>query len=121
MIIIGRAVMKNYTNFFLGTLYFKLHMLYAAPLYSPVYLFSNISLQIIKTFVFSYDSCYSFVNNFIFLFLKLIIFIACFVKDSQNCFIQSLPLYASFLFSMILNDDTVDIEKPDGIFSLTLL
>ena len=26
---------------------------------------------------------------------------------------QSLPLYISFLFSMSLNDDIVDIEKPD--------
>ena len=29
---------------------------------------------------------------------------------------QSLP---SCLFSMLLNDDIVDIEKPDGICSLT--
>ena len=27
---------------------------------------------------------------------------------------QPLPLYASYLFSMLLNDDTVDIEKADG-------
>ena len=28
---------------------------------------------------------------------------------------QSLPLYGSYLFSMLLNDDIVDFEKPDGI------
>ena len=32
---------------------------------------------------------------------------------------QSLPLYISSLFSMFLNDDIVDIEKPDGICSPT--
>ena len=46
-------------------------------------------------------------------------FIACSLKDSQNFFIQSLPLYTSCLFSMLLNDDIVDIEKPDGICSPT--
>ena len=57
-----------------------------------------------------------FVNNFIFFFLKLVIFNACFLKDSQNFFIQSLPLYTSCLFSMLLNKDIVDIEKPDEMF-----
>ena len=28
---------------------------------------------------------------------------------------QSLPLYKSWLFSILLNDDVVDIEKPEGI------
>ena len=28
---------------------------------------------------------------------------------------QSLPLYTSCLFSIHLNDDIVDIQKPDGI------
>ena len=65
------------------------------------------------------------------LFQKILIFLyACFqktlnvssehsFKDSQNFFIQSLPLYTSCLFSMLLNDDIVDIEKPDGICSPT--
>ena len=66
------------------------------------YLFSIFSLQICQILPFSYDSCCSFVNTFIIFFLKLIIFIACSLKDSQNFFIQSL-----------------DIEKPDGICSLT--
>ena len=43
----------------------------------------------------------------------------CSLKDSQNFFIQSLPVYTSFLFYMLLNDDIVDIEKSDGICSLT--
>ena len=34
---------------------------------------------------------------------------------------QSLPLYTSCLFSMSLNDDIVDIEKADGIFSSTFV
>ena len=34
---------------------------------------------------------------------------------------QSLPLYTSCLFSMLLNDDIVDIEKPDGLCSLTFV
>ena len=44
-----------------------------------------------------------------------------FPKDSQNFFMQSLPLYALCLFSMLLNDDIFDIEKPDGICLLTFL
>ena len=39
----------------------------------------------------------------------------------QNLFIQSLPLYTSCLFCMLLNDDIVDIEKPDGICSSTFV
>ena len=39
------------------------------------------------------------------------------LKNSQNLFIQSLPLDTSCLFSMPLNDDIVDIKKPDGIFA----
>ena len=39
----------------------------------------------------------------------------CSLKDSQNFFKQSLPLYASYLFFMLLSDDIVDIEKPDVI------
>ena len=34
---------------------------------------------------------------------------------------QSLPLYRSCLFSMLLNEDIVDIEKLDGICLLTFL
>ena len=34
---------------------------------------------------------------------------------------QSLPLHTSCLFSMILNDDIVDIAKPDRICSPTFV
>ena len=59
--------------------------------------------------------------NYFFFFLKLLIFIACSLKKSQNFFLQSLPLYTSFLLSMLLNEDAVDIKKPDGICSLTFV
>ena len=78
-------------------------------------------LQIQRILAFSYDSCCSFVNNFIFFFLKLVIFIECSLKDSQNFFTQYLPLYTPCLFSMLLNKDIVDIENADGICSLTFV
>ena len=34
---------------------------------------------------------------------------------------QSLPLYAWQLFFILLNDNIVDIEKPDGICSPTFV
>ena len=34
---------------------------------------------------------------------------------------ESLPLYTLCLFSMLLNDNVVDIEKPDGICSVTFV
>ena len=37
----------------------------------------------------------------------------------HKTFMQSLPLYTSYLFSMFLNDDIVDIEKLDGVCSPT--
>ena len=54
------------------------------------------------------------------LFPKLIISIACSLKDLQNAFMQSLPLEIC-LFSMYLNDDIVETEKLDGIYSLTFV
>ena len=42
----------------------------------------------------------------------------CSLKDLQM-FFQSLPLYTLCLFSMLLNDDIVNMEKPDGIYLLT--
>ena len=74
-----------------------------------------------QIFAFLYDSFCSFVNNFIFFFIKLIIFIASSLKNSQNFFMRYLPLSTSCLFSMLLNEDIVDIEKPDGICSLTFV
>ena len=55
-----------------------------------------------------------------FLKKKLIIFIACSLTNSQNFFIQSLALYIC-LFSMLLKEDIVDIERPDGICLLTIV
>ena len=34
---------------------------------------------------------------------------------------QSLPLYTSWLFSMLLKEDIADTEKPDGVCSLTFV
>ena len=56
-----------------------------------------------------------------FFFLRSIIFIWWSLKDSQNFFMQSLPQYTSCFFSMLLNYDIVDIEKPDGICFLTFV
>ena len=41
-------------------------------------------------------------------------FIVCSLNNSQNFAMQSLPLYTSLLFSMLLNDDIVDIKKSNG-------
>ena len=54
-------------------------------------------------------------------FFKLIIFIACSLKNSRNIFKQPLPPHTSCLFSMHLSEDIVDIEKPDGICLLTFV
>ena len=41
------------------------------------------------------------------------------LRFSQNFFMQSLPLYTSCLFSMLLKEDIVDIVKPDRTCSPT--
>ena len=51
----------------------------------------------------------------------MIILLACSLTDLQNFFMQSFPLETSCLFSMLLNDDIVDIEKTDGIHSFTFV
>ena len=109
-------------------------MPYAAPLHPlytgndlylcDIFYLSNIYFQIFldkynKILAFSYSSCCPFVDQFIFLVLKLIFFVGCSLKNSQNFFMQFLPLYTSCLFYMLLNDDIVNIEKPDGICLLT--
>ena len=71
----------------------------------------------ITNFPFSYDLCCSFIKNFIFIFFN----VACSLKYSQNFFIQTLHLYTLCLFSMLLNDDVVEIEKPDEISFLTFV
>ena len=52
---------------------------------------------------------------------KLIICIVCSLKNSQYFCMQYLPLYTSYFISMVLSDDIIDIEKPDGICSPTWL
>ena len=125
--------MKNYKNFLRHTIFQITYAMCSTSIFSCIMtMISNFTiffifqifvfkffLQIQRILAFSYDSCCSFVNNFIFFFLKLIIFIACSFKASQNLFMQSLPVYTSWLFSMLLNKHIVDIEKPDGICSLT--
>ena len=56
-----------------------------------------------------------------FFFLNLIHFIACFLKDPKNFFMQSLPLYTSCLYFRSSNDDMVNIEKSNGICSPTFV
>ena len=56
-----------------------------------------------------------------FIYLKLLILITCSLKDSQNFFIHSLSLHTSCVFSLLLNEDTVDFEKPNGICLLTFV
>ena len=48
---------------------------------------------------------------------KTIICIAFSLKDTQKLLMQSLSLYKSCLFSMLLNNNIADIEKLDGICS----
>ena len=64
---------------------------------------------------FSYNSCCSFVNNLIFLFLKLIIFVSCSLKHSQYFFVLcNLELWIHHAY-FLCYDDFEDIEKLDGI------
>ena len=79
--------------------------------------FYNIFFFQIQIFALTYDSCCSFDNNFIFFFLILIIFIVCSLKDSQNVFIQSMPIHTCF-FSILLNYDIANIKKYDEICPL---
>ena len=55
-----------------------------------------------------------FLKYFSFFFF-LFISNECSLKDSRNLSIQSSPLYTSSLFSVLLNDDIVDIEEHDRI------
>ena len=59
-------------------------------------------LQKQQIFTFSCNSCNFLLITSIFCFLKSIIFIAYFLKDSQNFFIQPLSLYISCLFFYFL-------------------
>ena len=77
-----------------------------------IFIFKFLFTIYYKYIAFLYDPCCSFLNDFL---LKLIIFITYSAKDSQNVFVQSLPLYMLSLFSMLLNGDILDNEKPNGI------
>ena len=97
-----------------------------APNFTMFFIYSMFILKYfikkqLSTFEFWYELGFSFVNNFIFFFLKLFVFIACSLKYPQNFFIESLPLYTSCLFSLLSNDDFVDIEKLEGTCSLTFV
>ena len=88
--------------------------------------FSNIYFQVFlykynRFNEFPYDSCCFFINNFVPFYLKLIIFIACSFKDSENFFRQLFHLHTSCLLSMILNDDFVYIENLMEYVHLLLL
>ena len=63
-----------------------------------IFIFKFFFTNIIDFCIFIWFLCF-FINNFIFFLLKLIIFIVCSLKNSQNFFMQSLPLYTSCLFS----------------------
>ena len=56
-----------------------------------------------------------------FFLFEIIIFIVCSLKNSNNFFIESFSLHRSCLFSVLLNEEIVDVEKPDGICSLTFV
>ena len=51
------------------------------------------------------------VHTLFYVFLKSVKAFSVSIEDSENFFMQSLPLYTSCLFSMTLNDNIVDIEK----------
>ena len=121
MIIIVWSIMKNYKNFLRHTIFQITYAMCSTSIFSCIMtMISNFTiffifqifvfkffLQIQRILAFSYDSCCSFVNNFIFFFLKSIIFIACSLKNSHNSrkvYIQSLLLHTSCLFSMFLNE-----------------
>ena len=119
--------MKSYRNFLRYTIFWITYVMHSHPIFLCIMtMTTNFTIffifhMFIFNFSFLYDSCCSFVNNFSFFFLKLIISIACSVKDSQNFFMESLPLYTSWLFSMLLNDDIVDIQNPDDTCSVTFV
>ena len=121
MIKIVRSNIKTYSNVFRHTLYndndlYPYNISYLPHIYFQIFLW-----KYNRFFAFSYDFCYTFVDNFIFVFFKLIISIACCLKDSLNFFMQSLALHTSCLFYMFLNEEIVDIEKPDVVFSLNFV
>ena len=47
--------------------------------------------------------------------------IACAPKGSENFLMQSLPMYTLWLCSIFLNDDAVNIGKPDRTYTLVFV
>ena len=117
MVIIVGFIAKTYVNFFKYAIFQITYTMCSTCTMRFIvkYLSSNFSYE------FSYNFFCWFVNNFIFFLLNLIFFIAYSLKDSKNFFMQSLSLYKSCLFSISLNGDIADIEKPDGICSLSFV
>ena len=128
--------MKSYCIFFKCNIFQIAYSLCSTSVFTCIVtmvpnfaIFSIFSIVPFKLFLYKYnrflhfwyDSLCSFVNNFFFLFLKLIIFIPSPLKILQSFLMQSLPLYPPFLFSISLIDDKVDIEKPDGVCSPNFL
>ena len=108
--------MNRYRNFFRYTFlccaqhhYIPLYNDNDLQLYDIFYL-SHIHFQLLHFFMSS--AALLLIISF---FLKLIIFMVCSLKDSQNVFMESLNLYTSCFFSMLLNDDILYIIKPDRI------
>ena len=133
MIIIVSSNMKNYRNFFRYNTFWITYDIRCTSLFpcimamisnfTTLFIFQISILNFLLTnmiffFAFLYDSCSSLVNNFIFLFLKLIIFIIFIsLKNSKNLVTQSLSLYTSCLFSVLLNKDIVDMQYVRLLFS----
>ena len=117
MIIMVRSTVKSYGDFFCCTLFKTRYAMCSAcimtmiPILTKFFIFSMFPFKYFITnitkFCIFYDFYCWFVNNLFFSFLKLIISIVCSLKDLQNFFIQSLSLYTSCLFCMLLNDDIV--------------
>ena len=93
---------------FFCTLCFKLHMLCAAPLYSPVSW--QLSLTLLYLWSFSYSFLVGFFYNYNrFLHFRMILaarlfsfFIACFLKDSQRNVSCNLYLFHESLYRIML-------------------
>ena len=114
MIIILRSIMKSYKNAMRSTSISSCIMTIISNFVrflSFKYLLSRFSLLIKQILLFHLSRA----ALLLIISFHLIILIACSLNDLRNFFIQSLSLYTSFLLSMLLRDDIVDIEKPDGI------
>ena len=62
-----------------------------------------------------------FLSMITFFFSKLIIFVACSLKEVQDFFIQSSPQFKVHLFSILPNVHIIDFEYPQEHVHLNLL